>query len=176
MAKTSKVKKKVTKSKIKSANKTKAKAKAVIKTKEINKGPIKISKTYIPRETEKYMCEKHRVFFRIKLQEWRKELVKANNEALYNGSMDDNSISADIVDQASSYTDKNVEMKAINRQIKLISEIDKALMRIKDDTYGYCLDTAEPIGLKRLMARPVAKYTIAAQEKHEKDEKVHADD
>ena len=178
MAKTSKVKKKVTKSKIKSANKTKAKAKAkaVIKTKEINKGPIKISKTYIPKETEKYMCEKHHVFFRMKLQEWRKELVKANNEALYNGSMDDNSISADIVDQASSYTDKNVEMKAINRQIKLISEIDKALMRIKDDTYGYCLDTAEPIGLKRLMARPVAKYTIAAQEKHEKDEKVHADD
>ena len=90
--------------------------------------------------------------------------------------MDDNSISADIVDQASSYTDKNVEMKAINRQIKLISEINKALMRIKDDTYGYCLDTAEPIGLKRLMARPIAKYTIASQEKHEKNEKVHADD
>ena len=83
---------------------------------------------------------------------------------------------ADIVDQASSYTDKNVEMKAINRQIKLISEIDKALARIREDIYGYCLDTAEPIGLKRLMARPVAKYTIAAQEKHEKDEKVHADD
>ena len=122
------------------------------------------------------MCEKHKVYFRIKLQEWKKELVKANNEALYNGSMDDNSVSADIVDQASSYTDKNVEMKAINRQIKLISEIDKALLRIKDETYGYCLDTAEPIGLKRLMARPVAKYTIAAQEKHEKDEKVHADD
>ena len=174
MAKTSKVKKKVTKSKTKSAHKTKSKA--VIKTKEINKGPIKISKTYIPKETEKYMCEKHRVFFRMKLQEWRKELVKANNEALYNGSMDDNSISADIVDQASSYTDKNVEMKAINRQIKLISEIDKALIRIKDETYGYCLDTAELIGLKRLMARPVAKYTIAAQEKHEKTEKVHADD
>ena len=75
--------------------------------------------------------------------------------------MDDNSISADIVDQASSYTDKNVEMKAINRQIKLISEIDKALARIREDTYGFCLDTAEPIGLKRLMARPVAKYTIA---------------
>ena len=67
------------------------------------------------------MCEKHKVYFRIKLQELRKELVKANNDALYNGSMDDNSISADIVDQASSYTDKNVEMKSINRQIKLIS-------------------------------------------------------
>ena len=154
----------------------KIRTKVAAKFKEINKGPIKISKTYIPKENEKYMCEKHKVFFRIKLQDWRKELVRANNEALYNGTMDDNSISADIVNQASSYTDKNVEMKAINRQIKLISEIDKALMRIKDDTYGFCLDTAEPIGLKRLMARPVAKYTIAAQEKHEKNEKVHADD
>ena len=154
----------------------KAKPKKISTPKKVSKASIKISKTYVPKDTEKYMCEKHKVYFRIKLQEWRKELVKANNEALYNGSMDDNSISADIVDQASSYTDKNVEMKAINRQIKLISEIDKALMRIKDETYGYCLDTAESIGLKRLMARPVAKYTIAAQEKHEKNEKVHADD
>ena len=168
MPKTSKVKKKVTKAKTKTV--TKAKPKTISKPKAISKGP------YIPKETEKYMCEKHKVFFRMKLQEWKKELVRANNEALYNGSMDDNSISADIVDQASSYTDKNVEMKAINRQIKLISEIDKALARIREDTYGFCLDTAEPIGLKRLMARPVAKYTIAAQEKHEKDEKVHADD
>ena len=158
----------------KKVNKTKPKK--ISKPKETPKAPIKISKTYTPKETEKYMCEKHKVYFRIKLQEWKKELVKANNEALYNGSMDDNSISADIVDQASSYTDKNVEMKAINRQIKLISEIDKALIRIKDETYGYCLDTAEPIGLKRLMERPVDKYTIAAQEKHEKNEKVHADD
>ena len=174
MPKTSKVKKKIKKTKPKSI--AKSKPKVIGKPKEINKAPIKISKTYTPKDTEKYMCEKHKVFFRIKLQEWKKELVRANNEALYNGSMDDNSISADIVDQASSYTDKNVEMKAINRQIKLISEIDKALMRIKDETYGFCLDTAEPIGLKRLMARPVAKYTIAAQEKHEKNEKVHADD
>ena len=176
MPKTSKVKKKVTKAKAKTKIVTKTKPKTVSKPKEVSTGPIKISKTYIPKETEKYMCEKHKVFFRMKLQEWKKELVRANNEALYNGSMDDNSISADIVDQASSYTDKNVEMKAINRQIKLISEIDKALARIREDTYGFCLDTAEPIGLKRLMARPVAKYTIAAQERHEKDEKVHADD
>ncbi len=177
MPKVKKTKKKVIKTKIKEVKKTSKKiSKSVVKSKETIKGPIKISKTYLPKDTEKYMCDKHKIYFRIKLQEWKKELVKANNEALYNGSMDDNSISADIVDQASSYTDKNVEMKAINRQIKLISEIDKALMRIKDDTYGYCLDTAEPIGLRRLMARPVAKYTIAAQEKHEKDEKVHADD
>ena len=176
MPKTNKAKKKVAKTKTKVVSKPKAKVSSKPKIKETNKSPIKISKTYIPKDTEKYMCEKHKVFFRIKLQEWKKELVKSNNEALYNGSMDDNSISADIVDQANSYTDKNVEMKAINRQIKLISEIDKALARIREDTYGYCLDTAEPIGLKRLMARPVAKYTIAAQEKHEKDEKVHADD
>ena len=174
MPKANKVKKKV--KRIKSIGTRKPRSKILSKPKELNKGPIRISKTYIPKDTEKYMCEKHKVFFRMKLQEWKKELVKANNEALYNGGMDDNSISADIVDQASSYTDKNVEMKAINRQIKLISEIDKALIRIKDETYGYCLDTAEPIGLKRLMARPVAKYTIAAQEKHEKNEKVHADD
>ena len=176
MPKTNKAKKKVAKTKTKVVSKSKTKVSSKPKIKETNKSPIKISKTYIPKDTEKYMCEKHKLFFRIKLQEWKKELVKSNNEALYNGSMDDNSISADIVDQANSYTDKNVEMKAINRQIKLISEIDKALARIREDTYGYCLDTAEPIGLKRLMARPVAKYTIAAQEKHEKDEKVHADD
>ena len=140
------------------------------------KAPIKISKNYIPKDTEKYMCDKHLSFFKIKLTEWKKELVKANSEALYHGSMDDNSVSADIVDQASSYTDKAVEMKAINRQIKLISKIDQALLRVKDLTYGFCAETAEPIGLKRLMARPVAELCIAAQEKHEKDEKVFADD
>ncbi len=175
MPKTTKNKKKIKKVKSKKVAKPKELKKAKIKISKTN-APIKISKTYVPKDTEKYMCEKHKAYFKMQLQEWRKELVKANNEALYNGSMDDNSISADIVDQASSYTDKNVEMKAINRQIKLISEINKALIRIKDSTYGYCLDTAEPIGLKRLMARPVAKYTIAAQEKHEKNEKVHADD
>ena len=136
---------------------------------------VKISKTYIPKEKEKYMCAKHLAFFKKKLTEWKAELVKANNEALYNSSMDDNSTSADIVDQASSYTEKNVEMRAINRQIKLISKIDSALKRIKDGTYGFCQETGDPIGLKRLMARPVATLSIAAQEKHEKEEKVFAD-
>jgi DnaK suppressor protein len=140
------------------------------------KAPIKISKNYTPKDTEKYMCDKHLSFFKIKLTEWKKELVKANNEALYHGSMDDNSVSADIVDQASSYTDKAVEMKAINRQIKLISKIDQALLRVKDGTFGFCVETADPIGLKRLMARPVAHLCIAAQERHEKEEKVYADD
>ena len=137
---------------------------------------VKISKTYEPKLTEKYMCEKHKAYFKKKLNEWKTEIIKTNNEALYNGSLDDNSVSADIVDQASSYTDKTVEMKAINRQIKLISKIDQALNRIKDNTYGFCAETGEPIGIKRLMARPVAELCIAAQEKHEKDEKVYADD
>ena len=137
---------------------------------------VKISKTYTPKQSEKYMCEKHKAFFKKKLSDWKVELVKTNNEALYNGSLDNNSVSADIVDQASSYTDKAVEMKAINRQIKLISKINQALKRIIDGTFGFCIETAEPIGLKRLMARPVAELCIAAQEKHEKEERVYADD
>ena len=136
---------------------------------------VKISKTYIPKEKEKYMCAKHLSYFKKKLTDWKADLVKTNNEALYNSSMDDNSTSADIVDQASSYTEKNVEMRAINRQIKLISKIDSALKRIKEGTYGFCEDTGEPIGLKRLMARPVATLSIEAQEKHEKEEKIFAD-
>ena len=137
---------------------------------------VKISKNYTPNSKEKYMCEKHKVFFKKKLTDWKTEIIRSNNEALYNGSMDDNSVSADIVDQASSYTDKTVEMKAINRQIKLIAKIDQALKRIKDGTYGYCAETGEPIGIKRLIARPVAELCIAAQEKHEKEERVFADD
>ena len=137
---------------------------------------VKISKNYIPKESEKYMCEKHKLYFKNKLTEWKKDLVRTNNEALYNSSLDDNSTSADIVDQASSYTDKNVEMRAINRQMKLISKIDTAIKKIQEGTYGFCEETAEPIGLKRLMARPISNLCIAAQEKHEKDEKVYADD
>ena len=136
---------------------------------------VKISKTYIPNLKEKYMCEKHKTYFKKKLTEWKSEIIKSNNEALYNNSLDDNSTSADIVDQASSYTEKNVEMRAINRQIKLIAKIDKALKKIKDGTYGYCEETGEPIGIKRLIARPIAALCIAAQEKHEKEEKVYAD-
>ena len=137
---------------------------------------VKISKTYIPKLKEKYMCTKHLAYFKQKLLDWKADLVKTNNKALYNSSLDDNSASADIVDQASSYTEKNVEMRAINRQIKLISKIDAALKRIEDGTYGYCKETGEPIGLKRLMARPVATLSITAQEKHEKEEKVFASD
>ena len=136
---------------------------------------VKISKKYIPKETEKYMCVKHLAYFKQKLLEWKRDIKRTNNEAIYNASMDDSSASADIIDQASSYTEKNVEMRAINRQIKLISKIDGTLKKIQDGTYGYCEETGDPIGLKRLMARPVATLSIAAQEKHEKEEKVYAD-
>ena len=137
---------------------------------------VKISKTYTPKETEKYMCPKHLAFFKKKLQDWKTDLKRTSNEAIYNSSLDDNSTSADIVDQASSYTEKNVELRAINRQIKLITKIDSALKRIDKGTYGFCDETGEPIGLKRLIARPVATLCIEAQEKHEKEEKVYADD
>ena len=136
---------------------------------------VKISKTYVPNLKEKYMCEKHKAYFKKKLTDWKTEIIRSNNEALYNSSLDDNSTSADIVDQASSYTEKNVELRAINRQIKLIAKIDSALKRIDKGTYGFCDETGEPIGLKRLIARPVATLCIAAQEKHEKEEKVYAD-
>ena len=136
----------------------------------------KISKSYVPKESEKYMCTKHLSYFKKKLLDWKLDLKRSSNEALYNSSLDDNSTSADIVDQASSYTEKNVEMRAINRQIKLITKIDAAIKRIESGTYGYCQETGDPIGLKRLMARPVATLSIAAQEKHEKEEKVFAED
>ena len=137
---------------------------------------VKISKTYIPKETEKYMCAKHLAFFKKKLLDWKTDLKRSSNEALFNSSLDDNSTSADIVDQASSYTEKNVEMRAINRQIKLITKIDSALKKIQDGTYGFCEDTGEPIGLKRLIARPIATLSIEAQEKHERDEKIYVED
>ena len=136
---------------------------------------VKISKNYTPNSKEKYMCEKHKSFFKKKLLDWKTEIIRSNNEALYHRTLDDNSTSADIVDQASSYTEKSVEMKAINRQIKLITKIDGAIKKIENGTYGFCEETGEPIGLKRLMARPIASLSIAAQEKHEKEEKVYAD-
>ena len=133
-------------------------------------------KKYIPNLKEKYMCAKHKKFFTDELLNWKKDIIKANNLGNLLNSNDDNVSSADIVDQASSYTDKSVEMKALNRSRKLISKINSALQRLKDGTYGFCEETGEPIGLKRLMARPVATLCISAQEKHEKNEKVYADD
>ena len=121
------------------------------------------------------MCEKHKAYFRQKLTEWKNDIIKSSSQALYSGDLVDNVASPDIVDQASSYTEKNVEMRTVNRQIKLISKIDAALKRLKDGTYGFCEETGEPIGLKRLIARPIATLSITAQEKHEREEKIHAE-
>ena len=94
--------------------------------------PVRISKKYIPNKKEKYMCEKHKAYFMQKLTEWKNEIIKSNSQALYSSDLVDNISSPDVVDQASSYTEKNVEMRTVNRQIKLVSKIDAALKRLKD--------------------------------------------
>ena len=133
-------------------------------------------KPYVPNVKEKYMCAKHKKYFTQELIKWRKEIIKTNNLSNFLNSSDDNISSADIVDQASSYTDKSVEMKSLNRSRKLIEKIDSALRKIKEGTYGFCEETSEPIGLKRLIARPIATLSIEAQERHERKEKIYVDD
>ena len=132
-------------------------------------------KKYIPNEKEKYMCGKHKKYFKKRLTEWKNEIVESNSKSMYLNEIDREISSADIVDQASSQTEKTVEMRTLNRNIKLLSKIDRAIKKINDDTYGYCEDTGEPIGLKRLIARPIATLSIEAQENHEKNEKIFAD-
>ena len=135
--------------------------------------PKKVVKKYIPNKKEKYMCVKHKKYFSERLVSWRKEIVKSNNENVVLNNLDDNVSSADIVDQASSQTEKTVELRASNRRRKLINKIDNSLKKIKNGTYGYCEETGEPIGLPRLLARPIATLCIEAQERHEKEEKVY---
>ena len=132
-------------------------------------------KKYTPTEKEKYMCEKHKAFFKKKLIDWKNEIIKSNSKNLFLKDVDQEISSPDIIDQASSQTEKTIEMRTINRQRKLLTKIEKAIKRIEDNTYGYCEETGEPIGLKRLIARPIATLSIEAQEKHEKNEKVFAD-
>ena len=132
-------------------------------------------KKYIPNDKEKYMCEKHKKYFKKRLIEWKEEIVKTNSKGLLLGNTDHEISSPDIVDQASSQTEKTVEMRTLNRQIKLLSKIEKAIKRINDNNFGFCDETGEPIGLKRLIARPIATLCIEAQEKHEKNEKIFAD-
>ena len=132
-------------------------------------------KKYVPNEKEKYMCEKHKTYFKKRLVDWKNEIVESNTKGLYLSNTDHEISSPDIVDQASSQTEKTVEMRTLNRQIKLLSKIDKAIKKIDNNTYGFCEETGEPIGLKRLIARPIATLSIEAQEKHEKNEKIFAD-
>tara|TARA_B100000029_G_scaffold505682_1_gene586778 strand:- start:2082 stop:2489 length:408 start_codon:yes stop_codon:yes gene_type:complete len=132
-------------------------------------------KKYTPNDKEKYMCEKHKKFFKEKLVSWKNDIMESNKKGLYLNEVDREISSPDIIDQASSQTEKTVEMRTLNRQIKLLSKINKALKKIEDNTYGFCEETGEPIGLKRLIARPIATLSIEAQEKHEKNEKIFAD-
>ena len=120
------------------------------------------------------MCEKHKVFFKKKLIEWKNEVIKSNSNTLFSKDVDQEISSADIIDQASSQAEKTLEMRTVNRQGKLLTKIEKAIKRIDDNTYGYCEDTGDPIGIKRLIARPIATLSIEAQEKHERNEKIFA--
>ncbi len=132
-------------------------------------------KKYIPNEKEKYMCAKHKTYFKKLLANWKNDIIKSSNKNLYLSDTGNELSSADIIDQASSQTEKTVEMRTINRQRKLLSKIDQALKKFDDNTYGYCEETGEPIGIKRLLARPIASLSIEAQEKHEKNEKIFAE-
>ena len=135
----------------------------------------KAGKKYIPNEKEKYMCAKQKAYFKKRLIEWKNETMEINSKSMYLSDVDHEISSSDIVDQAASQTEKTVEMRTINRQRKLLNKINKAIKRIQDDTFGYCEETGEPIGIKRLIARPIATLSIEAQEKHEKNEKIFAD-
>lgn len=131
----------------------------------------KISKNYKPTITEKFMNAKMKEYFRIKLTGWKVELLKESTQTLANLQNDENSAKPDITDRASEEIERSFELRARDRERKLINKINSALKRIDDGSYGYCDETGEPIGLRRLEARPVATLSLEAQEMHEKQEK-----
>ncbi len=130
----------------------------------------KISKTYKPTQKEKFMNAKMKEYFRQKLENWKNELVKESNQTI-NNLQTDNEAKPDMTDRASEEIDRTFELRTRDRERKLINKIDAALRRIQEGTYGYCEETGEPIGIKRLEARPVATLSLEAQEMHEKAEK-----
>ena len=132
-------------------------------------------KTYKPTDKEPFMNERQRDYFRQKLMSWRDEILKEAKETLQH-LQDENQNHPDIADRASSETDRAIELRARDRQRKLIAKIDAALHRIDDGTYGYCEETGDPIALKRLEARPIATLSVEAQERHERRERIYRDD
>jgi DnaK suppressor protein len=130
---------------------------------------------YKPSDREAFMNERQREYFRRKLWRWRDEILRESRETL-NQLQTEREHLPDLADRASTETDRSIELRARDRQRKLISKIDAALSRIEDGTYGYCDETGEPISLKRLEARPIATLSIEAQERHERAERVHRDD
>src|SRR5690348_18461763 len=136
---------------------------------------VEKEKLYRPSEKEPFMNERQREHFRNKLLAWKEEILKEAKETLQH-LQDENQNHPDLADRASSETDRAIELRARDRQRKLIAKIDAALQRIDDGTYGYCEETGEPISLKRLEARPIATLSIDAQERHERKEKVYRDE
>ena len=136
---------------------------------------IELTLDYRPSENEPFMNERQREYFRRKLTDWKEEILRESKETLQH-LQDDNINLPDIADRASSETDRAIELRARDRQRKLISKIDAALKRIDDGSYGFCEETGEPISLKRLDARPIATLSIEAQERHERRERVYRDD
>jgi DnaK suppressor protein len=132
-------------------------------------------KNYRPSEKEPFMNERQREYFRAKLLAWKDEILKESKLTLQ-ALQEENVNHPDLADRASSETDRAIELRARDRQRKLISKIDAALQRIEDNTYGYCEETGEPISLKRLEARPIATLSVEAQERHERREKVYRDE
>lgn len=130
---------------------------------------------YQPSEKEPFMNEKQREYFRAKLLAWKEDILKEMKETLQH-LQDENQNHPDIADRASSETDRAIELRARDRQRKLIAKIDSAIGRIDDGSYGYCEETGEPISLKRLEARPIATLSVEAQERHEKRERIYRDE
>jgi DnaK suppressor protein len=130
---------------------------------------------YRPTDKEPFMNERQRDYFRVKLVEWREDILKEAKETLQH-LQDESQNHPDLADRASSETDRAIELRARDRQRKLISKIDAALARIEDGTYGYCEETGEPISIKRLEARPIATLSIEAQERHERRERVYREE
>jgi DnaK suppressor protein len=133
------------------------------------------TKNYRPTEKEPFMNERQREYFRAKLLAWKEDILKEAKETLQH-LQEENQNHPDLADRASSETDRAIELRARDRQRKLISKIDEALGRIEDGTYGYCEETGEPISLRRLEARPIATLSVEAQERHERRERVYRDD
>jgi DnaK suppressor protein len=132
-------------------------------------------KNYRPTEKEPFMNDRQKEYFRLKLLAWKDEILKESRLTLQ-ALQEENVNHPDLADRASSETDRAIELRARDRQRKLIAKIDAALQRIEDNSYGYCEDTGEPISLKRLEARPIATLSVEAQERHEKREKVYRDE
>ena len=135
----------------------------------------RLPKDYSPSEKEPFMNAKQKEFFRRKLLAWRSDIIQETKETLNNLQKEVVNFS-DLADRASSETDRSLELRARDRQRKLISKIDEALSRIDDGSYGYCEETGESIGLKRLIDRPIATLSIDSQERHERKEKVYRED